>query len=102
MFTTAGETRATALTTVFEYASSNKESSDSGAAAESSLLAGGEEPGAVSLRRKSIETCSGFVTEFIVMLKISGFRTSSQLHMPSRHTLLLECYSLLARPLELF
>jgi hypothetical protein len=36
------------------------------------------------------------------MLEISDFRTGSQLHMISGHTPLLECYTLLARLLELF
>src|SRR5882724_12467155 len=101
MFTTAGATRATALTTVREYASSKTESSWPGAASTSVIVGDGASDSA-SFKRKSIGTAFSLVRDAIVIIQISDGQTSSQLHMVPDHTLLLECYSPLARQRELF
>jgi hypothetical protein len=67
MFTTAGATRATALTTVREYASSKVESSWPAAVASTSLLVGDEAPESASFKRKSVGTAFCFGRDAIVM-----------------------------------
>src|SRR6266480_2380557 len=101
MFTTAGETRATALTTVREYASSKRESSWPATAVSKFLLAC-DRAESVSFKRKSIGAAFSFVRDAIVIYKFRTGQTISQLQMVSGYTFILERYSLLARQRELF
>src|SRR6267143_3282315 len=72
IFTTAGDTRAAALTTVREYPSSKTESSWPAAAVSMPLLVADGTPESISFRRKSIGTAFSFVRDAIVICK---FRT---------------------------
>jgi hypothetical protein len=86
MFTTAGATRVTALTTVREYASSKAESSSAAVVASASPAGFVPAPGPPSFKRKSIRAAFSFESDAIVMNSISSNQTSSQLHVTSAYT----------------
>src|SRR5947208_2458927 len=103
MLTTAGATRATALTTLREYASSKAESSRAIVAASAYSFAGfAPAPESVSFKRKSIDRAFSLRRDVIAMEEISDDQTRSQLHTSGVYTHFLERYSPLAPARPLF